>query len=35
MIRNIVCEGTIKEIIGEPKKVKKLNEVLGNINLTE
>lgn len=28
MIRNIVCEGTIKEIIGEPKKVKNLLSVM-------
>ena len=35
MIRNVIGEGTIKEIVGEPKKLKKLNEVLGDIDLTE
>ena len=35
MIRNIVAEGTIKEIVGDPNKIKRLNEVLGDINLTE
>lgn len=35
MIRNIIGEGTIKEIVGEPKKLKRLNEILGDIDLTE
>lgn len=35
MIRNVIGEGTIKEIVGEPKKLKRLNEVLGDIDLTE
>lgn len=35
MIRNIIGEGTIKEMVGDPNKIKKLNDVLGGIDLTE
>lgn len=35
MIRNIVGEGTIKEMFGQPKRIKRLNEILGDIDLTE
>lgn len=34
MVRDIIDEGTIKELIGEPKQIKKINEVLGDIELT-
>lgn len=35
MIRNVIGKGTVKESVAEPKKLKKLNDVLGDIDLTE
>lgn len=34
MIRDIIDEGTFKELIGNSKQIKKINEVLGDIELT-
>lgn len=35
MIRNVICENTILEIKGNPENIDILNEVLGDINLTQ